>query len=96
VDSIVSLSIESTSDVGFLLVSWSVWSSRFCASSFFDFQHVLESTYLFLTSGSCWVPGMFGLPGFVLLPSLTFNGRFMCWSIFPRMYRGDWATGIYH
>jgi hypothetical protein len=34
-DSMVSLSIVSTSDVGLLLASWNVWSFRFCAFSFF-------------------------------------------------------------
>jgi len=44
-DSMASLSILSTSDVGLLLASWNVWSSRFCSSSFCGLQqliHVLE------------------------------------------------------
>jgi|LauGreDrversion2_3_1035106.scaffolds.fasta_scaffold480160_1 hypothetical protein len=41
-DSMASLSLVSTSDVGLLLASWNVWSSRFCASSFFGLQLLIQ------------------------------------------------------
>ena len=44
-DSMASLSIVSTSDVGLLMASWNVWSFLFCSSSFCGLRllmHVLE------------------------------------------------------